>query len=81
MFASAMNMVVAGVVLSPMARSPPGSVRSSRNTGSIVTTEWLFPLCTSDGATTITSPSAFSACASAASPGARTPSSLLIRMR
>ena len=73
--------VLAGVAVRPMAFSPFGSVRSSRKTGSVVTIEWPLPLWFSAGATMMTSPMACRICATAAMPGARTPSSLLTRMR
>ena len=81
MFRMATLTVLAGVAVSPIARSPFGSVRSSRTIGSLVTIECPLPLWFSAGATMMTSPIACSRCAMAAMPGARTPSSLLTRMR
>src|SRR5688572_7371094 len=81
MLRSAMLIVVTGVAVRPMAFIPFGSVMSSRKIGSLVTIEWPFPLWFSAGATIVTSPIACSTCASAARPGARTPSSLLTRIR
>src|SRR5689334_2413256 len=81
MLRMAMLTVVAGVAVSPMARMPFGSVRSSRNTGSLVTMECPLPLWFSAGATMWTSPMAWRICATAAMPGARTPSSLATRIR
>ena len=81
MFRMATLTVVAGVAVNPIAFSPFGSVRSSRRIGSLVTIECPFPLWFSDGPTMITWPIAWRICATAASPGARTPSSLLIRIR
>src|SRR5688572_206815 len=82
MFRMATLTVLAGVAVSPIAFKPFGSVRSSRKIASrFVEMECPAPLEFSAGATIDTSPIACRICASAAMPGARTPSSLLTRIR
>src|SRR5688572_24831887 len=81
MFLTAMLTTLAGVAVSPIAGSPFGSVKSSRKTVSDVMIECPFPVWLSAGPTMMGVPIAWSAWATAAIPGARTPSSLTTRMR
>src|SRR5688572_28558607 len=81
MFLTAMLTTLAGVAVSPIAGSPFGSVKSSRKTVSDVMIECPFPVWLSAGPTMMGVPIAWSAWATAAIPGARTPSTLTTRMR
>src|SRR5688572_22007163 len=82
MFLIATFTVLAGVAVRPIALRPFGSVSSSRMIAWLaVEMECPAPLEFSAGATIDTSPIACRICASAAMPGAFTPSSLLTRIR